>query len=157
MRCKKGGLMMKKNGSKSYIILGILFVLVSVIAFAVPSVKTAAFWLSYAFTVIAFIAQIIIWKAVFKRGESLKNNFLGFPVVYIGIVYLVLQIIALTVFLFAPALPPWSAIIACVMIVGISSVCMIAVTVGCSEIRRVEEKTQKIYQNQRGKDDGTGS
>lgn len=52
---------MKKNGSKSYIILGILFVLVSVIAFAVPSVKTAAFWLSYAFTVIAFIAQIMIW------------------------------------------------------------------------------------------------
>ena len=38
---------MKKNGSKSYIILGILFVLVSVIAFAVPSVKTAAFWLYY--------------------------------------------------------------------------------------------------------------
>ena len=101
MRCKKGGLMMKKNGSKSYIILGILFVLVSVIAFAVPSVKTAAFWLSYAFTVIAFIAQIMIWRAVFKRGESLKNSFLGFPVVYIGIVYLVLQIIALTVFLFA--------------------------------------------------------
>lgn len=157
MRCKEGGLMMKKNGSKSYIILGILFVLVSVIAFAIPSAKTAVFWLSYAFTVIAFIAQIIIWRAVFKRGESLKNSFLGFPVVYIGIVYLVLQIIALTVFLFASALPLWSAIIACVMIVGISSVCMIAVTVGCSEIRRVEEKTQKIYQNQRGKDDGTGS
>ena len=56
--------MMMKNGSKSYIILGILFVLVSVIAFAIPSAKTAAFWLSYAFTVIAFIAQIIIWKAV---------------------------------------------------------------------------------------------
>ena len=45
---------MKKNSSKGYVILGILFALVSVIAFAVPSAKTAAFGISYAFTVVAF-------------------------------------------------------------------------------------------------------
>lgn len=51
---------MKKNSSKLYLILGILFILVSVIAFTVPATKTAAFWISYAFTVVAFAAQIII-------------------------------------------------------------------------------------------------
>jgi len=35
--------MMKKNSTKGYAILSILFILVSVIAFAVPVTKTAAF------------------------------------------------------------------------------------------------------------------
>lgn len=75
---------MKKNISKGYFILGILFILVSVIAFAVPAAKTAAFWISYGFAVIAFAAQLIIWKAALGRSESLKSKFLGFPVVHIG-------------------------------------------------------------------------
>ena len=50
---------MKKDSSKGYIILGILFVLISIIAFAVPSAKTTAFWVSYGFTVLAFAAQIL--------------------------------------------------------------------------------------------------
>jgi hypothetical protein len=60
---------MKNNNSKGYAILGILFVLISVIAFAVPTAKTTAFWISYAFTVAAFAAQIIIWKAAFGRAK----------------------------------------------------------------------------------------
>lgn len=88
---------MKKNSSKGYLILGILFILVSVIAFAVPAAKTAAFWISYGFAVIAFAAQLIIWKAALGRSESLKSKFLGFPVVHIGIVYLIVQVIALAV------------------------------------------------------------
>ena len=135
--------MMKKNRSKGYLILGILFVLVSVIAFAVPLAKTTAFWISYAFTVIAFAAQIIIWKSTLGRTEALKSKFLGFPVVHIGIVYLVVQIIALAVFLFIPTLPIWSAVVACAVIAGASAVCMIASDIGRSEIERVSSKVQK--------------
>ena len=135
--------MMKKRSLKGYVILAILFVLVSVIAFAVPSAKTAAFWISYAFTVIAFAAQIIIWKAALGRTESLKSKFLGLPVVHIGIVYLVVQIIAFAVFLFIPALPIWSAVVTCVVIAGISAACMIASDVGRSEIERVSAKVRE--------------
>lgn len=131
---------MKKNSTKGYVILGILFVLVSVIAFAVPAAKTTAFWISYAFTVIAIAAQIVIWKSPLGRAESLKSKFLGFPVVHIGIVYLVVQIIAFAVFLFIPTLPIWSAVVACAVIAGVSAVCMIAVSIGCDEINRVENK-----------------
>ena len=134
---------MKKNSTKGYVILGILFVLVSVIAFAVPSAKNAAFWISYAFTVIAFAAQIVTWKAALGRAGSFKSKFLGFPVVYIGIVYLVIQLIAFAVFMLFPALPVWSAIIACAVIAGVSAVCMIASDAGHSEIGRTEAKVQK--------------
>lgn len=134
---------MKKNSSKGYLILGILFVLVSVIAFAVPSAKNTPFWISYGFTVLAFAAQIAIWKAAFGRAESLKSKFLGFPVVHIGIVYLVVQIIDLAVFLFIPTLPIWSAVVACAAIAGVSAICMITSTVGRNEIERVSAKVQE--------------
>ena len=34
--------MMKKNSTKGYLILGIMFILISVIAFVIPTVKTVA-------------------------------------------------------------------------------------------------------------------
>lgn len=135
--------MMKKNSSKGYLILGTLFVLVSVIAFAVPSEKNTAFWISYAFTLIAFAAQIVIWKSTLGRAESLKSKFLGFPIVHIGMVYLVVQVIAFGVFLFIPTLPIWSAVVVCAVVAGVSAVCMIASDVGRSEIERVSAKVQE--------------
>lgn len=134
---------MKKNSTKGYLILGILFALVSIIAFAVPTVKTSTFWISYVFTVVTFAAQIGIWKVALGREETLKSKFLGFPVVHIGIVYLVIQCVTFAVFMFAPTLPAWSAVVVCSCIAGISAVCMIAVDTGRSEIERIEAKVQK--------------
>lgn len=134
---------MKKNSSKGYLIFGILFILLSVIIFAVPTAKTAGFWISYVFTVIAFATQIIIWRATLGRSESLKSKFLGFPVVHIGVVYLVAQIVVFVVFLFIPTLPIWSAVVACTVVVGVSTVCMIASDVGRNEIECVSTKVQE--------------
>ena len=133
---------MKKNTTKGYVILGILFALVSIIAFAVPTIKTATFWIAYAFTAAAFAAQIIIWKKALGN-EELKSKFLGFPVVHIGIVYAIVQTVAFAVFMFVPTLPAWSAIVVCSVIAGVSAVCMISADAGRNEIERVEAKVQK--------------
>ena len=133
---------MKKNSTKGYVILGILFALVSIIAFAVPTTKTATFWIAYVFTAAAFAAQIIIWRTALGK-EALKSKFLGFPLVHIGIVYAVIQVIAFAVFMFVPTLPVWSAIVVCSVIAGISAVCMISADAGRDEIERVEAKVQK--------------
>lgn len=147
---------MKKNSTKGYIILGILFVLISIIAFAVPTMKTATFWIAYVFTAAAFAAQIGIWKTALGK-EALKSKFLGFPVLHIGIVYTIIQVVAFAVFMLVPTLPVWSAIVVCTVIVGISAVCMIAVTIGCSEIKRIDEKMQNGRQEQRSKNNGESS
>ncbi len=134
---------MKKNSTKGYVILGILFALISVIAFAIPTTKTITFWIAYAFTAVAFVAQIAIWKIAIEKEETLKSKFFGFPIIHIGIVYLILQIIAFAVFMFLPSLPAWSAVVLCSIILGISAVCMIATDAGSEEIKRVETKVQK--------------
>ncbi len=135
--------MMKKKSSKAYIILASFFVLVSIIIFAIPSTKTVAFWISYIFTVLAFASQIVIWKISLGSAESLKSKFLAFPVIYIGIVYLVIQIFALSVFLFIRTLPIWSAVVSCAVIAGISAICMIASTIGRNEIESISAKVQE--------------
>lgn len=134
---------MKKNSTKGYVILGILFALVSIIAFAVPITKTATFWIAYVFTAAAFAAQIIIWKTALGKAETLKSKFLGFPVVHIGIVYAIIQTAAFAVFLCVPTLPAWSAIVVCSVIAGISAMFMISADAGHNEIERVEAKVQK--------------
>lgn len=132
-----------KNKNLSYAVLGILFTLLSIIVFAIPTGKTVTFWIAYVFTAIAFAAQIAIWKKTLSRQDTLKSKFLGLPVVHIGIAYLIVQIIAFTVFTAVPTLPVWSAIATCAVILGISAACMIAGEVGRNEIERVEEKVQK--------------
>lgn len=134
---------MKKNSTKGYVILGILFALVSIIAFVVPTVKTTTYWIAYVFTAAAFAAQIGIWKTALGKEETLKSKFLGFPIVHIGIAYAVIQVIAFAVFMFVPTLPAWSAIVVCSIIAGVSAVCMISADAGRNEIERVEAKVQK--------------
>lgn len=134
---------MKNNNIKGYAILSIFFVLISVIAFAVPTVKTNTFWIAYVFTAAAFVVQIVIWKLAFGKEDTLKSKFLAIPVVYIGSVYLLIQVIAFAVFKFIPTLPAWVAVVVCALIVGVSVVCMITAEVGCEEIERVETRVQK--------------
>lgn len=132
-----------KNKNLGYAVLGILFVLISVIVFAIPTETTATFWIAYIFTVIAFVVQIAIWKQAFGKEDTLKSKFFGLPVVHIGIVYLIIQVVALAVFTAVPTLPAWSAIVACAVILGVSAVCMIVGEVGRNEIERVETKVQR--------------
>lgn len=132
-----------KNKKLGYGVLGILLVLLSVIAFAIPTEKTRTFWIAYVFTIVAFVAQIAIWKTAFSREDTLKSKFFGFPVVHIGLVYLAVQIVVFAVFTAVPALPAWSAIAACTPILGLSALCMITGEAGRNEIERVEAKTQK--------------
>lgn len=134
---------MSKNSVKGYAMLGIVFVLVSVIAFAVPVEKTAAFWIAYTFTVVAFTAQIVIWKIGFGKDEMLKSKFFGFPLIYTGVGYFIAQIITFFVFLFIPVLPVWSAVLICAIIAGIAVLCMVSAHLGRGEIERIESNVQK--------------
>ena len=131
---------MKKNNLMSYIALGIVFALFNVIAFVIPTEKTATFWTAYAFSVVAFAVQIPLWKIAFGKKDTLKSKFLGIPVIHVGITYLIIQLIAFAVFMIFPTLPAWLAVIVCAIILAIFALCAIAGQVGANEIKRVEEK-----------------
>ena len=131
---------MKKNNLMSYLALGIMFVLFNVIAFVIPTEKTATFWTAYAFSVVAFAVQIPLWKIALGKKDTLKSKFLGIPVIHVVITYLIIQLIAFAVFMILPTLPVWLAVVVCAIILAISALCAIAGQAGANEINRVEEK-----------------
>ena len=131
---------MKKNNFMSYLALGIVFALFNVIAFVIPTDKTATFWTAYAFSVVAFAVQIPLWKIALGKKDTLKSKFLGIPVIHVGLTYLIIQLIAFAVFMVFPTLPVWLAVIVCTIILAISALCAIAGQAGANEINRVEEK-----------------
>lgn len=134
---------MKKNKGMAYAVLAIAFVLFNVIAFAVPTAKTATFWIAYVFSTVAFASQIAIWKFAFKGADTLKSKFLGIPLISVEITYLIIQIIAFAVFMALPLTASWIAIVVCALILGMSVICLIGTETGREEINRVEEKVKK--------------
>ena len=134
---------MKKNKGMAYAVLSIAFVLFNVIAFAIPTAKTATFWIAYAFSVVAFALQIVIWKFAFKGADTLKSKFLGIPLISVGITYLIIQIVAFAIFMALPLTASWIAIVVCALILGISAICLIGTETGREEVGRVEEKVEK--------------
>ena len=131
---------MKKNGLMSYLALGIVFALFNVIAFVIPTEKTATFGTAYAFSIVAFAVQIPLWKIALGKKDTLKSKFLGIPVIHVGITYLIIQLIAFAVFMIFPTLSVWAAVVVCAVILAISALCVIAGQAGANEINRVEEK-----------------
>ena len=131
---------MKKNNLMSYLALGIVFALFNVIAFVIPTDKTATFWTVYVFSVVGFAVQLPLWKIALGKKDTLKSKFLGIPVIYVGITYLFIQLIAFAVFMIFPTLPVWLAVVVCAIILAISAIYAIAGQAGANEINRVEEK-----------------
>ena len=134
---------MKKNKGMAYAVLAIAFVLFNVIAFAVPTAKTATFWIAYVFTVVAFALQIAIWKFAIKGADTLKSKFLCIPLISVGITYLIIQIIVFAVFMALPLTTSWIAIVVCALILGFSAICLIGTETGREEVGRVEETVEK--------------
>lgn len=137
---------MKKSKGMACLALGIVFALFSVLAFVIPTEKTAAFWVTYGFTLIAFVAQIGVWRIALGRTDSPKSRFLGLPILFVGIVYLALQLVAFAVFMAEPALPVWAAVVVSSIILAISAGCMIAGEAGKDEAVCIEKKVNsKVF------------
>jgi len=134
---------MIKNKKFGYIILVIAFVLFNVIVFAIPTVKSSAFWIAYSFTVVAFAAQMAIWKVAFNKAYTLKSRFLGLPLIHVGLVYLILQLITFIVFMSLPTIASWIPVVTCAIVLGLSGIFLISTDLGREEVVRVEEKVQR--------------
>ena len=70
---------MKKNVTRWWIVLGIVVVVYNVLAFALPFPKTAAFAVSYLFSMVAILAQIYVIRAAFCQSEGSRASFTAFP------------------------------------------------------------------------------
>lgn len=131
---------MKKNNLMYYLVITLLLILFNVIAFVIPIEKNTTFWIIYAFSDLSFIMQIPLWMISVRKNDTLKNKFLGGSLIYIGIFYLIIQLIFFIIFVVFPTLPVWLAIILCSIIFALTIIFVIAGQTGTKAIKRIDEK-----------------
>lgn len=131
-----------KSKKSIMLIIAVLFVVFNVIAFAIPTQPSIGFWISYAFTVIAFAITLFIWFRFFKTNERIKSKFINLPILNICTYYIIVQIIAFLIFKFAYTLPAWMSIIVNVVILGIAIILLISVDKSADYIEAVGEKAR---------------
>ncbi len=147
---------MTRNRARFYIVLLILLILVSVIAFVIPVEKSLAFWLSYAFAVIAIAIQAYSYPKAFG-GHGARSKLYGFPIARITTVYLIIQLaLSLVVILLTGikqiVIPPWIALIVYAVLLGLTLIGLITAEGVREEVERQETakpvKTETMRQLQ---------
>ena len=107
---------MGKSKILDYIVLGVLFIFLTVALVLVPSEKTIGFWIAYGFTALTFVALFFIVNKSNGRAHFISTRFLGLPILQLAMLYAVAQILLLAVLAVMPSFPLWGAILACVLI-----------------------------------------
>ena len=129
MRQKKGRIIMTNNKNKlrAVIVIAIAVVVFNVLAFVIPFAKGGVFWISYGFGMLAILAQFfVIWLA-FSKAETVKSKLYGLPILRIGVIYAVLQIILSIVFMATGIfIPVWVPIIPYILILAFAAFGLIA-------------------------------
>ena len=141
---------MSKNEQRRYIILAVIFIVFSVIAFAAPFNKNGVFWLSYLFGVIAILFQIYVFKIAFSDGADIKSKFYGFPIARVGVIYLTVQLVLSLIQMAASGyLKTWMAAIINIIPVALAVIGTIAADVMREEVKEQEVIVKRNIGNMR--------
>lgn len=139
-----------KNKARFYITLGAVCAAFCVLAFAIPFVKNAVFWLAFAFGVVAIAVQFYSFPKAFGSGESVKSKFYGFPIVNLTVIYLVAQLVLSLLFMaLAKWAPVWVEVVVCALLLLAALVGFVAADAMREEIQRQDAGIQKSVGNLR--------
>lgn len=97
---------MNRQNKRAFSVIAIIFVVFQVLVFSIPFEKTAVFWTAYLFGDVAILAQIYVLKIAFDGAETLKSKFYGFPIIRIGTMYALAQVVASLIFMSASSVLP---------------------------------------------------
>ena len=110
---------MKKNFTRSAICLGVLLLLYILLAFLIPFPKTAVFWLSFGFTLVAFAVTGWALYTAFLKKPGATSRFYGFPIARIGVIYGGGQLVCGLLFMaLGKWIPTWLAVLVYAVMLG---------------------------------------
>ena len=141
---------------KKIVLCAVELVVFLVLALAVPFPKTGAYagayWVSFAFCLIAVLAQFYVVYTAFHKGVDVKSKFYGFPLLRIGYLYLAVQLIAGFIVMalgFVFVIPLWIPAVLFVALFGIAAGGLVAADMVRAEVERQDEKLKTDVRNMR--------
>lgn len=135
---------MKKDTIRGIIALTVVLALYILIAFLIPFIRTATFWVSFVFTLIAFFVVAASIYIAFVKNPDAKSRFYGFPIARIGVIYGVVQLIAGFIFMALGVwIPVWVAVLVYAIALGSVAIGLISADAVREEIQRQDVKLKK--------------
>ena len=135
---------MKKNTIRGIIALAVVLILYILIAFVIPFAHTAAFWISYGFTLVAFAVVCASIYIAFINNPDAKSRFYGFPIARIGVLYGGAQlIVSLIVMALAQWTPWWIPTLVYAIGMGAAVIGLVAADAVVEEIQTQDAKLKK--------------
>ena len=135
---------MKKDTMRGVVGLGVLLILYILIAFLIPFAKTATFWVSFVFTMIAFCVVAASIYIAFVKNPDAKSRFYGFPIARIGIIYGIAQLLAgLLLMALGKWVPVWLAVLVYAIMLGAAVIGLISADAVAEQIHAQDAKLKK--------------
>lgn len=137
---------MKKYG-KFLLIIGIIVVICNIVIFAIPLPKTATFWISDAFVILSLVSLIPVNTLAFGKADTENSKFYGFPIMRIGILYVVSILICAVGFIIISFInknfPVWLPIVVYVVLSGVAAIGLIVSDGARNHVEQQDMKTEK--------------
>lgn len=135
---------MKKEHIRPIAAFAVLLILYCLVAFLIPFVHTAVFWVSFVFTLIAFAVVAASIYIAFIKNPDAKSRFYGFPIAKIGVLYGAVQLLAGILFMaLATIVPTWLAVLVYAIALGTSVIGLISAETVVEEIHIQDAKLKK--------------
>ena len=135
---------MKKDTIRAIIVAVIMLAVYNLVAFMIPFAHTAAFWISYGFTLVAFAVVCASIYIAFIKDPNAKSRFYGFPIARIGVLYGGAQlIVSLIVMALAQWTPWWIPVLVYAIGMGAAVIGLVAADAVVEEIQTQDVKLKK--------------
>lgn len=135
---------MKKDFVRSTICFGVLLVLYILLAFLIPFAKTAVFWISFVFTLVAFAVTGWAFYTAFLKKPDARSRFYGFPIARIGVIYgggqLVLGLLLMAI---GKWVPVWVAVLLYAIALGAAVIGLVSADAVVETIHTQDQKLKK--------------
>lgn len=135
---------MKKDFVRSALCLGVLLMLYILLAFLIPFVKTAVFWISFVFTLVAFaVTGWALYTAFLKKPDA-RSRFYGFPIARIGVLYGGVQLVVGLLFMaLGKWIPAWLAVLVYAAMLGATVIGLVSADAVVETIHTQDQKIKK--------------
>lgn len=138
---------LNKNNIKSIIIFIIVLIIYNAVFWSIPFKHDGTFIGAYIFGTVAILAQIaVLWFAA-NGATTLKKKIYAFPIVRMGVIYLVVQLILSLVFsvltTFVENMPVWIVCVISVIVLGVFTILILLTDTTRDEIIEIEEEEER--------------
>lgn len=135
---------MKRDKKQVLCIFAVLLVLYILLTFLIPFAKTAIFWFSFAFTLIAFgVAGYALYTAFLKKPDA-RSRFYGFPIARIGVLYGGAQLaVGLLFMALGKWIPAWLAVLVYAALLGSTVIGLVSADAVVETIHTQDRKLKK--------------